>query len=319
MIPSADMCTFKSRVRFQGVLKFDTAFRIGAAKSTRVDEPDTPILRDALGRPYIPGASLKGALRSYIESLARSLQSHAAIKDRNLACMVFDKSEPRQNGDLVCLHQDEVSILKTVPIRKWLTSNELSDSLKQRITNLIGSKDLADLTVDQTLRDLSCWTCRLFGSPWLASKIFIRDLPLADELVWPREIRDGVGIDRDAGRAAAKIKYQFEVLPSGSSFDLEFFVENASEAELGLLWLGVSALERGEILMGGGRSRGLGWCKLALDWQKSCLIDGNNLLTTLFLSPSRQGDPLNPSNGLQWMRSFAQVIGAVEFDGGEHA
>jgi CRISPR/Cas system CSM-associated protein Csm3 (group 7 of RAMP superfamily) len=56
--------TFKNRLERIGTLTTVTALRISAGRSTEPIGSDLPVIKDALGRPLIPGASFKGALRS---------------------------------------------------------------------------------------------------------------------------------------------------------------------------------------------------------------------------------------------------------------
>jgi len=322
MTISPDLSTFTSRLHLHGRLVFDSALRIGAQKSQSVDEPDLPVLRNAAGLPYIPGSSLKGALRSYVESVARALQGRPTVQDRNLACISVGKASERPTDDLVCLLQNEVGLLKQVKPQEWHTSDRLPSELVRRLPPARMLQDAIaahgeGTVVDRTLRDLSCWTCRLLGAPWLASKVLVKDLVLLDEeTFFGTEIRDGVGIDRDAGRAAEGLKYQFEIVPAGVVFGLELLVENATEAELGLLWMGLSAFERGEVLMGGAKSRGLGWCRLILDWVASRYVTAEALLDTL-LPPEAAGTlPDLSQNPPRWIKAFATEIGV---QGGSHA
>jgi CRISPR-associated RAMP protein (TIGR02581 family) len=60
-------------VRFDLLLTCRTGLHIGAGKSTDLAGSDLPVLRDASGRPLVPGSSLRGILRSGIESLCRAL------------------------------------------------------------------------------------------------------------------------------------------------------------------------------------------------------------------------------------------------------
>jgi CRISPR-associated RAMP protein (TIGR02581 family) len=324
MTISPDLSTFTTRLHFQGCLVFESALRIGAQKSQAVDEPDLPVLRNAAGLPYIPGSSFKGALRSYVEAVARALQARPGMQEHNLACLPVGKASERPAQDPIpdiCLFQSEVSLLKQVKPQEWHTSGKMPSELVNRLPSAAVIQN--DVTahgegqvVDRTLRDLSCWTCRIFGAPWLASKVLIRDLVLVPETFFRTEIRDGVGIDRDTGRAASGLKYQFEIVPAGAAFGLELLVENATEAELGLLWLGVSAFERGEVLMGGARSRGLGWCKLTPEWTASRYVTAENLLDIL-LRPAEMGVLPDLSQAPPgWLSAFAVAIGA---QGGSHA
>lgn len=329
MSVSPDLSTFTSRLHLYGRLTFDSALRIGASRSGAVDEPDLPVLRTADGRPYIPGSSFKGALRTYIESVLRTLQARPDLSDRNLACLSVGKPQARPADDptpFLCLTQSEVSVLKEVAPTNWHTSTKIPGALQTRLADAAHRRSEVEqrdekAVLDWTLRDLSCWTCRLFGSSWLASKVLIKDLMVHEETFYHTEIRDGVGIDRDSGRAADGAKYQFEVVPVGTTFRLDVLVENAPEAELGLLWLGINAFEQGQVLMGGAKSRGLGWSRLTLDWNTCRYVTADTLLDTL-LPPieGAQSDQSAQENlsaqPRQWVRAFFQAIGATPTTGG---
>ncbi len=325
---TVDFSTFASRLHFKGQIVFTSAMRIGTEKSSAVDAPNTPVLRDITGLPYIPGSSFKGALRSYVESVARAFQARDDVTDHNLACIPVGRSAnrpPEDNDPLtqVCLYQDEVNWLKRTKPEDWHRSGSTNNNpLKWRLPapEIIQAQVNAQgdaAVLDAALRDLSCWTCRLFGAQWLASKVLIKDLYLDENTFFHTQIRDGVVIDRDAGRAAQSLKYQFEVVPAGATFNLELLVENATEAELGLLWLGIDAFTRGEVLLGGAKSRGLGWCELKPDWSASRYTDRNVLLDLLMPSETgAQAGGLDENTPLTWMRAFAQAIG---LEGGHHA
>jgi CRISPR/Cas system CSM-associated protein Csm3 (group 7 of RAMP superfamily) len=79
------------------------------------------------------------------------------------------------------------------------------------------------------------------------------------------DIRDGVGIDRSTGSAAAGVLYQQEVVPPGSKFAVRITAaETALDAErVGLaLDLLVKALAAGRVEIGAARTRGLGQVRL---------------------------------------------------------
>jgi CRISPR-associated RAMP protein (TIGR02581 family) len=326
MSASPDLSTFTSRLHLVGRLSFDSALRIGASRSGAVDEPDLPVLRTVDGRPYIPGSSFKGAFRSYVESVLRSLQARPALSDHNLACLAVGKPQARPDDDptpSLCLTQSEVSLLKEVSPAAWPTSRVLPDRLKHRLPDAARLESEVgqhgeQAVLDGALRDLSCWACRVFGAPWLASKVLFKDLMVVQETWFDHfEIRDGVGIDRDSGRAADGAKYQFEVVPVGTAFRLEALVENASDAELGLFWLGMDAFQGGQVLMGGAKSRGLGWSKLVLDWASSVYVSADTLLDALL--PTAQVEDASTDEEMpelsaqpqRWVMAFFRAIGAV--------
>jgi CRISPR/Cas system CSM-associated protein Csm3 (group 7 of RAMP superfamily) len=120
-----------------------------------------------------------------------------------------------------------------------------------------------------------CRVCKVFGSPWFASRVSIRDLTVdAAEWFEQFEIRNGVAIDRDTGTAAEGLLYDFEVVPAGTSFNCRIVVENAEDWQLGLLCAGLAPFERGEASLGGGRSRGLG--QVELSWTRRTIIDATS-------------------------------------------
>jgi CRISPR-associated RAMP protein (TIGR02581 family) len=65
--------TFTNRLEITGTLTTVTALRISKGRSTEPIGSDLPVIKDALGRPLIPGSSFKGALRSRLESFLRGI------------------------------------------------------------------------------------------------------------------------------------------------------------------------------------------------------------------------------------------------------
>jgi CRISPR-associated RAMP protein (TIGR02581 family) len=61
-------------VLFDFRLTCRTGLHIGAGKSADLAGSDLPVLRDAVGRPLVPGSSLRGVLRSGIEAICLSLK-----------------------------------------------------------------------------------------------------------------------------------------------------------------------------------------------------------------------------------------------------
>lgn len=246
-----DFSRFHNRMALEGTLKLEAGLRIASGASDSVIGADISVIRDALGRPFIPGSSFKGALRATVERLARTLDRRPMV---------------------------------------WACDNPLDHRAGACVTGERKAEILADATgngrVDEqkfarNLAAETCTVCRLFGSPWLASKVRVKDLPLKEESWVGRvEVRTGVGIDRDTRTAAKNVLYSFEALPSGTEFTCEIIVENAREIELGLLMLGLREMKAGRVPLGGARSRGLGWGKL-LDLRCVGWVDRDNLLDYL--------------------------------------
>ena len=238
-----------SRMELRGWLTSDTAFRIGAGRSTAVLGTDLPVVRDAQGRPYIPGSSFKGVLRARLESLVRAVRDH-----RRLVC------KPTENMEW-CITNDAMGAKK--------------DELGEQVQEGRLREEEHDIRLTEWIEQESCLLCLTFGSPWLASKALVRDL-LVDERVWfgQFQVRDGVAIDRDTETADDGKLYDYEVVPSGSLFQFRLVIENAEPWQWGIVLLGLRAFETGSVAIGGSKSRGLGWVRLALEERKLFSLDG---------------------------------------------
>lgn len=223
---------FKNRLELKGILTTVTALRISQGRSTEPIGSDLPVVKDALGHPFIPGASFKGALRSRLESFLRGILG----SDRKLVANPANEDE-------------------------WsLTAKEVRDIKAKNEKENSGDDALTQAFLKET--DL---ISRLFGSPWFASKFQIRDLTvLPDAWFGQYQERDGVAIDRDTETASDGKLYDFQVVPAGTPFEFKAVVENAEDWELGLLMVGLHQFENEMIPLGGGRSRGLGVVKLEI-------------------------------------------------------
>lgn len=244
---------FGNRVTLNGTLTAQTALRIGAGRTAEITGTDLPVVRDTFGRPYIPGSSFKGALRSLVESMARSVKdsSKAACNPTNEKAWCLPSAEGKN---------------------------------------------------DQEIEKEICLVCHVFGSPWWASKVSIRDLSV-EESLWAGQFenRNGVAIDRETETAADQKLYSFEVVPAGAQFKCEIVVENAEDWELGLLMLGLRPFERGEAALGGARSRGLGLVELKWDSRKQ--IKGGEALLD-YLADESSATDIEPETIKEWIRAF---------------
>lgn len=232
--------TFKNRLEITGVLTTITALRISAGRSTEPIGSDLPVMKDALGKPLIPGSSFKGAMRSRLESFLRGIDTSFAANPAIEA--EWSITNARLNGEHGIKKEVEEEL-------KQYPENERSGRKDTLLTEkIISETDLISL---------------LFGSPWIASKFQVRDLTVLPETWFGQyQERDGVAIDRDTETAADGKLYDFQVVPAGTQFEFKAVVENAAEWELGLLMIGLHQFETEQIPLGGGRSRGLGVVKL---------------------------------------------------------
>lgn len=275
---------FKNRLEISGKLTTVTALRISAGRSTEPIGSDLPVIKDALGKPLIPGASFKGALRSRLECFLRGI-----------------------------LGGERTLVANPAVEEEWSITAQEMRQLKEQYTT--------DTALTEAILSQTDLISRLFGSPWLASKFQVRDLTvLPDYWFGQYQERDGVAIDRDTETAADGKLYDFQVVPAGTPFAFKAVVENAEDWELGLLMIGLHQFETEQIPLGGGRSRGLGVVKLeveemgwfdARDENKPNGIDGDKLLNYLKKMVNDEGSVYEEGKGYkdQWVQS---LIGYLE-------
>ncbi len=225
---------FENRWLITAKLRMKTALSVGSRASLLPTGSDLPVMKTPEGIPFIPGSSLKGVVRTFVERVLRTMDEM--------------KSQYQGQRLWACDPLDEANRCVTGECKSKLLESAQDDDKK----------------FTESLWQRSCTACRLFGSPWLASRVAFQDAMLAnrDSLLRLTEVRDGVGIDRDLGSAKSGIKYDFETVPAGAEFTLTIVVENADDWEVGLLLLALQAVQRDELPIGGKTTRGLGWTDL---------------------------------------------------------
>ena len=266
---------FDGRFTLEGQLRTLTALRVGAGRAVAPVGTDLPVVRDALGAPFIPGSALKGALRTEVERWVRSVRPARAC----------NPTGPQRE--------------RCVPAARLAAMERESSA---------GAGDDAALT--GALLEASCWICRLFGAPWLASRVQVADLPLEGER-WPGQIavRDSAAVDRDTETVGAGLEYDYEVVPAGVSFRCRLRADTDDAPLLGMLALGLRELEAGRLALGGGRSRGLGRVQLMVERRVLIGRDADSLLAYL-AAPEMGGNAVDEETVRGWVAAFLDCLRA---------
>ncbi len=220
----------RERYIFKGTLICKTGLHVGSGKGAA--HTDATVMTDHAGKPFIPGSSLKGAMRSTVERIGQVL----ARSGKFTSCLLFEDD----------------------PKIRCVTGNK---KLKECYENM--REEANEEALWNYLKDNLCDVCKVFGSPYYASKVRVTDagwksghLPV---------VRDGVGIDRDTETAAENVKFDFEAVPPEAQFDFEMIIEDPDGKDLGLVCLALREMELQGIRLGGIKSRGLGKAELKLD------------------------------------------------------
>jgi CRISPR-associated RAMP protein (TIGR02581 family) len=228
----------------------------------------SPVITYRHGQPqlYFPGSSLKGVFRSHLEKIVNGLQPRVACN-------------PVQTKAHEGPH----------PLYRRACGQVLEDMKKD------GGKK-KDLPATQ-IYDISCPTCRLFGSTSCIGRLSIGDAYLEedtrpqDQLM---EHRDRIAIDRLTGGVSGNAKFDMEVVTEGVSFLTTLSLRNFEIWQLGMLFVLVQDLQDELIALGSGRSRGLGRIK-------GEIVETDGLVLS---SPrQKQGEPANEIWGLgRWLQ-----------------
>ncbi|WP_298490094.1 RAMP superfamily CRISPR-associated protein [uncultured Chloroflexus sp.] len=201
---------------------------------------------DQNARPVLPGSSLRGALRSQAERIARTLATLKAWdngKDTASRKAAFLTLCPACNP-LTTKTDDPVascnSFIKALPKAK-------RDELEQ-----------------EGAEEKLCLACQLFGSSWNGSRLRVEDAPFVGEKV-ERKVLDFLAIDRFTGGGRDTAKFDAVVLWK-PKFRARLFLENPAPWELGWLALVLRDLHDGLITVGFGAAKGFGRCNIE-DWK----------------------------------------------------
>ncbi|WP_051328111.1 type III CRISPR-associated RAMP protein Csx7 [Desulfatirhabdium butyrativorans] len=187
--------------------------------------------------PYLPGSSLKGVIRSYAETICRSLRS-----DPPPVCLPYVKPGEESDGEA----------------RQASCGLRIEKYLKDQDVDAIPSADAYRLY---------CPACRIFGAHQFIGRFATADAYLINPNsrgAFLSERRDGVAIDRLTGGAAGGAKYDLEVLTKGE-FETTIELQNFERWQLGLLGLVLRDMSDGLVRIGMGKSRGLGRIQVELD------------------------------------------------------
>lgn len=232
---------------FTGKIRTTTAIHIGAvANSFDPHGVDNTVVKDKEGLPFIPGSSLKGVLRSYLERVLKGIE-----KD---VCMISD----------LCSDNYKTKAQRD---RKWEEiKNNLSDNSKKQEV------------LSKAIYDDLCEICHLFGSQVSGAKFMIRDSKVVESSFNGFEYRTGNAIDRDTNKTINGALYDLEVVPADTEFEFKAILENPENEDLKNTLFLIKSMENGEVSIGGNVSRGLGGFDL-VDLQIQ-YIDMKNIVNT---------------------------------------
>lgn len=178
---------------------------------------------------YIPGSSLKGLVRGFVEKVLRTVDPR-----------------PEQPGPEY--HDDWKWSCATFEAKKEEREDKTKWNCPQFLSNLKRDSSSSEIYAN------SCGACRIFGHTRLKGRASFTDLLPVDEV--KTEIRYGVAISR-LSHAVAHGPFEMEVAVSGT-FEGQLVLENFEIWQLGLVALALESMNQGLVRVGFGKNRGFG-------------------------------------------------------------
>ncbi|QLE54776.1 RAMP superfamily CRISPR-associated protein [Nostoc sp. TCL26-01] len=176
---------------------------------------------------YLPGSSLKGAIRAHAERIVRTVGS---------------EERPPEN-------------ISKLWANNPLSNDDYLDKFKKQNQN--------NIHLGANLYKLSSFTDQIFGNTSIASRIRIEDAHPDSSQPLRIEERNGVAIDRVFGSVAVG-PFNYQVCTAGE-FKTKIHLKNFTLAQLGLIGLVLRDLNDGWFGLGFAKSRGLGTVEVKLN------------------------------------------------------
>ncbi len=229
---------FIGKLILEGEMHCVTGLHIGAGKgSLEIGGADNPVVKDAFGRPYVPGSSLRGRLRSLLEqATGMAVPSELVFlsKRKGQEVRIHQSDRP---GDEVCL------LFGRSPGRLEKTTGEsLNSSAATPARLAVCDAPLDETSISESMRE-----------------------NLDDELT---EVKSENAIDRITSQANPRT---LERVPAGARFHVRMVLDILCEEDKALLSSLMEALRLLEDdSLGGGGSRGSGQIRfsgLGLRWR----------------------------------------------------
>ena len=231
-----DFSTFKNKYILTGKIVVLNALHIGSGREK--DDRDAPFISlDDDKNFYIPGSTFRGYLSTKLE---RFLDSGNGFKIKN-------------NGEE--LNEADVKLIfGYTNLDKLETKINDKDNEKDRKLKENNRK-----IQDRIIRKLNAKNLDEVKS--LAGRIHVSDMPVLKDVKYVT--RDGIKIDRNTGATKKGAKFDYDVVPAGTEFDLNIELENIENYQLDLIGLALNDIlkDNGD-LFGGKTSRGIGKCRL---------------------------------------------------------
>jgi len=217
---------------FQAEVENTSPLRVGVGREpplgSQVDLAVIRINRNGRDEPYIPGSSLKGVFRSVGEAIAKT-------EKKLQVCTGLTRS--------TCMDTKKVDGIQ----------------LRNQIEGRLRMNEAAKAV--ELFHNHACLMCKVFGAPSYGAHVFFGDAYVTDD--YTLNTRTGIAIDRRTGAVFQGALYTVEYVEPGATFKLDINTTNLPNYVLGLFAKILKMVDRGEVRVGGFKTRGFGELKLS--------------------------------------------------------
>lgn len=302
-----DLDYLSTLTEIEAIIVNEAPLRVGSGRGEGLGEIDAPVVRGRDGLPFIPGSSLKGVFRSWLESIyspedmcraGESSHECCSLKTELLYKFVkgiekrFYKGfelEARELQQLISREIDFDGIAKRY--NECESSREIVEKFKGVVQSIVeGVTVLELLTLVDKLRSAlfkerltPCVICRAFGNKALASHVSISDAKPVDGEVRTLT-RTRIAIDRFTKTALPKVLFDYEYIPEGYRWRFRIISWNIDVRDLNhdasaKLRLLLNSLASIGLFIGGMKSVGYGLVKLVVEESKAkiCSVEGDTI------------------------------------------
>src|SRR5512140_186326 len=143
----------------EGELHCQTGLHVGAGKgSLEIGGSDNPVVKDAFGRPYIPGSSLRGKIRSLLEQSSglavpselvylsrrkgQEVRIHQSDRPDDEICILFGRNPGRMErvqGESLDTSQAtpaRLAVLDALVVALWI-STQMRENLDDELSEVV--------------------------------------------------------------------------------------------------------------------------------------------------------------------------------------
>jgi CRISPR-associated protein Csm3 len=247
----------------EGELHCETGLHIGAGKgSLEIGGSDNPVVKDAMGRPYIPGSSLRGKIRSLLEQFSgaavpselvylsrrkgQEVRIHQSDRPDDDICLLFGRNAGRMErvtGDPVDSHNATPARLAVfdAPLEMASITPPMRENLDDELTEVKNENAIDRISSQANPRTLERVPAGArFHVRFIMDLLCDEDAPLFSHLVQGLRLLEDDALGGGGSRGSGRVRF--------SNLNLvwrnrEYYASGAPQKEL-LSGADVAALQK---------------------------------------------------------------------------